>query len=250
MRPFAPLLDLGVAFALLTRLPLPRLPDAAFAAQARAVWAFPLVGLCTGALAGGAGLLALAAGLPAGVAAGLVLAVQVIVTGAMHEDGLADAADGLWGGFTPERRLEIMRDSRIGSYGVLALILSLGLRWQAVAVLLPHGAWPVILAAVGSRAMMPALMRALPHARADGLSKGVGRPGGGAVLLGAALALGLGLALGGAVALPVLVAGGVMAVLAGALARARIGGQTGDILGATQQLAEIAMLLVCIAQLS
>jgi adenosylcobinamide-GDP ribazoletransferase len=236
-------LDVGVAFALLTRLPLPVLPDGAFAHQARAGWAFGLVGVVIGGLAGLAGWLALSAGLPVGIAAGLVLGVQIALSGAMHEDGLADTADGLWGGLTPARRLEIMKDSAIGTYGVLALILSLGLRWGALAALLAGGFAPVVAAGAVSRGLIPAVMAALPAARDDGLSHRVGRPGGGvatvAVGLGVVVAL---LTTGFATLVPIALAAASVAVVA-AIARARIGGQTGDILGACQQVAEITMLL-------
>lgn len=237
------LLDLAVALALLTRLPLPPLPHRSFDRQAAAVWAFPLVGAVVAFLASATGLAALALGLPAPLAAGLVLAVQVLATGAMHEDGLADSVDGLWGGWTRERRLEIMKDSAIGTYGVLALILSIGLRWSALTALIPLGFAPVFAAAILSRAGLPVLMAALPHARADGLSRGVGAP----TRNGAALALLLGFALGWValgplVLLPMLTAGLAVAALA-LVARARLGGQTGDILGAAQQIAELAVLL-------
>ena len=192
-----------------------------------------------GPLAAGTGVCALWLGLPGGVAAGLVLAVQILLTGAMHEDGLADSADGLWGGLTRDRRLEIMRDSRIGTYGVLALGLSLGLRWSALAVLLPLGWQAVVVAAVVSRAAMVAVMAALPHARSDGLSRGVGRPGPWAAMAGIGLALVITLGAG----ITPMAAGLVAALLTGALARRKLGGQTGDILGATQQVAEIAVLL-------
>ncbi|MDK3019725.1 adenosylcobinamide-GDP ribazoletransferase [Pseudodonghicola flavimaris] len=242
--PWRWLLDCGVALVLLTRLPLPALPQQAFARQAQAVWAFPLAGLATGLPAVAAGAAALAIGLPAPVAAGLVLALQVILSGGMHEDGLADSADGLWGGLTRERRLEIMKDSRIGSYGVLALVLGLGLRWSALSALIGAGAWGAILAtALLSRAMMPALMAALPPARAGGLSRSVGRPRPAPALVALLLALALGLGLVGGPVWAALLAAGIVAWGCAALARAKIGGQTGDILGATQQLTEIAALL-------
>ncbi len=239
--------DPVVAAALLTRLPLPRLPDRAFAHQAGAAWAFPLVGAVVALLAGGAGCIALSLGLTAPVAAGVVLAVQIAVTGAMHEDGLADTADGFWGGSTRARRLEIMRDSAIGSYGVLALILSVGLRWSALAALLPHGLAPVFAAATLSRAALPALMAGLPHARADGLSRRVGTTPPASAALAALLGLGLGwLALGPAVLIAALALTAAVAGLA-VLARNRIGGQTGDVLGAAQQLAELTVLLIALA---
>ncbi|MEC7259603.1 MAG: adenosylcobinamide-GDP ribazoletransferase, partial [Pseudomonadota bacterium] len=150
--------DILVALALLTRLPLPRLPDAAFQHQARVVWAFPLAGLIVGGLGALAGMLALHAGLPATVAAGLALVVHCAATGAMHEDGLADTLDGLWGGHTRERRLEIMKDSTVGAYGAIALVLSLGLRWALFAALLPVAPGAIVAAACLSRAGMPVLM--------------------------------------------------------------------------------------------
>ncbi len=240
---FNPLRDVAVALVLLTRLPLPRLPASAFARQARAAWAFPLVGLAVALPACALGHWALALGLTAPLAAGVVLAVQMLITGAMHEDGLADTADGLWGGFDRDRRLKIMGDSRIGTYGVLALVVVTGLRWTALAALLQAGAWPaaVLGSAALSRAALPALMTALPPARDGGLSRGVGVPSWPVSL--AALGLGAALATpaGPVIALPALAA--ALAVVAMALvARAKIGGQTGDVLGAAQQLGEAALL--------
>lgn len=240
--------DILLALVLLTRLPLPDLPPQAFQRQSRAVWAFPLAGLAVALPAALLAALALAAGLPAMVAAGLALAVQVMLTGAMHEDGLADAADGLWGGFSRERRLEIMKDSRTGAYGVIALILGLGLRWSALSALFATaGVWPMLALAMMSRAVMPALMAALPNARAAGLSQSVGRPRTLPCLLAAGLAAALSLPLMGGAALGAALAMGATALGLGVLAKAKIGGQTGDILGASQQVAEIAGLLALLA---
>lgn len=235
--------DLGVACALLTRLPLPGLPNAAFARQARATWAFPIVGALVGLIAAAAGLAALGFGLPAAVAAGVVLGAQIIVTGAMHEDGLADTVDGLWGGWTRARRLEIMKDSAIGTYGVLALLLSVGLRWTALATLLPLGGEAVIAAAILSRAVLSPIMAALPHARSEGLSHRIGRPDRHAVAACLLIAVALGWALIGPVIIGALFCASLPVALIAIIARARIGGQTGDILGAAQQLAEIGILL-------
>ncbi len=234
--------DICSALALLTRLPTP----AHSAAGARAAWAYPLAGLAVGGTAALTGWLALALGLPGPLAAGLMLVASVLATGALHEDGLADACDGLWGGQTAERRLAIMRDSRIGSYGVIALVLALGLRWSALAALIASGhvVAPVLAAAVLSRAPMVVQMRALPLARGDGLSQSVGRPDPRATSLAVALALFLVLVLAGWAGLAAAVAVALAGLGAGALARRRIGGQTGDILGATQQLSEIAALAV------
>jgi adenosylcobinamide-GDP ribazoletransferase len=243
----APTQDLAVACVLLTRLPLPRLPDSAFDHQIRAVWAFPIIGTLLGGIAAATGLLALSLGLPIPVAAGLILAAQIIMTGAMHEDGLADTADGLWGGLTRARRLEIMKDSATGTYGVLALILSTGLRWTALAALLPVGIMPVIVSAILSRSLLPALMAALPHARSDGLSHRVGTPtwlgAASSILIGAILGWGL---FGPVVAVALLCAAAPVLLLA-FIAYSRIGGQTGDILGAAQQLGEIGVLLALLS---
>ena len=235
--------DLAVALCLLTRLPLPALPDAAFDRQASAVWAFPLVGLIVGGLAACAAALALALGLPVWLAAGLCLAVQIVLTGAMHEDGLADCADGFWGGTSPERRLEIMADSAIGTYGTLALILSVGLRWGGLAVVLPAGIWGVVALAVASRAGLPVVMAFLPRARPGGLSDSVGVPPTASVAVALALGLGFVLLLAGTCAAHIALAAAVALAVTAWIARAKIGGQTGDVLGAAQQVVEIAGLL-------
>jgi adenosylcobinamide-GDP ribazoletransferase len=235
--------DLALALGLLTRLPV-RVRDTA--RGARAAWAWPLAGAVLGGLAALTGGAALTLGLPAPVAALLTLGALVMLSGGLHEDGLADTADGLWGGWTQHRRLEIMRDSRIGSYGVIALVLGLGLRGVALALILGAGAWEgaaaLIVAAMVSRAAMAAVMAALPHARASGLAQAQGRPPRATVLLAAGLALA---AAGpfGAAGLAAVLAAGLAALGVAWLARARIGGQTGDILGAAQQAAEIAALL-------
>ncbi len=240
--------DIATALALLTRLPM---PAADSEQSARAAWAYPLVGLAVGGLAAVSAVVAMAAGLPSAVAAGCVLAVQILVTGAMHEDGLADSADGLWGGWDRDRRLQIMRDSMIGTYGVLALILSLGLRWTALAGLFAagHVAGPVLAAAVLSRAPMTALMHALPHARDTGLSHAVGRPPRRAALIAVALAVALALISVGGSAIAATLAVVLAGLAVAAIARTKIGGQTGDILGATQQCCEIAALATLAALL-
>ncbi|RYH06486.1 adenosylcobinamide-GDP ribazoletransferase [Tropicimonas sp. IMCC6043] len=246
-RQFKPFQDLALACALLTRLPVPVNADFAATRGAKAAWAYPLAGALVAALAGGIGWVAIALGMPTTVAAGLVIAGQVVMTGAMHEDGLADAADGLWGGWDRARRLEIMKDSRIGSYGVLALILSLGLRWSALASLGPALLPFLVAAALLSRSAMVWLMWALPNAREGGLSRSVGRPGDATVAAAMLIGLAGSLALVGAGTLALLVASAVAALACAAIARARIGGQTGDILGATQQIAEICCLILAAA---
>ena len=240
IEPSARLWDVPAAFVLLTRLPLPTLPDRAFTKGARAAWAYPLVGLVLGIIASLIAGAATFIGLPPLLVAGLVLAAIVLMTGAMHEDGLADTADGLWGGHDAVRRLEIMKDSRIGAYGVLALILAMGLRWLGLAEV----AWTgLITALVISRAMMVPLMRAMPHARDGGLAHSVGRPDTGATMVAVLMAALIAIVLSGGPGLVSVILASVVAIGVGALARAKIGGQTGDILGAAQVCVEIAVLL-------
>ena len=241
--------DIPAALGLLTRLPVRVNTAAAMERGARAAWAWPVAGLTVGLIAAVAGTLIQWLGLPPAVCAGVILATQVILTGAMHEDGLADSADGLWGGYDKTRRLEIMKDSHIGTYGVLALILSMLLRWTALSGLIGLGLlWPaVIVAAVLSRVPMVGLMHALPPARSGGLSATVGCPPWQAVVLAATLAVAVALLWVGPWALPLVMTVGISALVWAAIANVKIGGQTGDILGASQQWAEITALLTILA---
>ncbi|MEM8654858.1 MAG: adenosylcobinamide-GDP ribazoletransferase [Pseudomonadota bacterium] len=241
--PLGRLWDLPAACVLLTRLPIPALPDHAFANGARAVWAYPLVGAVLGAILSVLSGLLSGLGLPSMVVAGLLLGALVMLTGAMHEDGLADTADGLWGGHDRDRRLDIMKDSRIGAYGVLALIVVMGLRWLGLAEV----EWTGIIAALMlSRAAMPPLMLALPNARSSGLSHSVGAAGLGEVSVAVLIGVIGAMLLVGAAGLFAAVIAGAMAAAMGLIARAKIGGQTGDILGATCVLSEVAVLLTLV----
>ena len=235
--------DFPLALALLTRLPV---HVASFERGARAAWAYPLVGLLTGGLAGLGGLAALWGGLPTPLAALIALAILTVTTGAMHEDGLADTADGLWGGWDRARRLDIMKDSHIGSYGVIALVLAFSGRWAALWLLFEASSsmalTGLLVAPMLSRATMPALMAALPHARDHGLSHSTGRPTVATAALGLAIAAILGLFLLGWGIFGALFWAAILAMVMGRIAQAKIGGQTGDILGATQQITEIAVL--------
>jgi adenosylcobinamide-GDP ribazoletransferase len=241
--------QLWLAAVLLTRVPLPHLPQDAFAKGASAVWAYPIIGLAVGAGGVLTGQLALWVGLPPLGAAILALGAMMLLTGAMHEDGLADVFDGFWGGYTPERRLEIMRDSQIGTFGVLALLMVSLLRLSAISVLL-LGWWPAILAAtVLSRTVMPILMSILPHARKDGLSHSVGQPSSGATALSLGIGSLISLFLLGAPAPITIGVALAMALGTAVLAKQKINGQTGDVLGAVQQLSEALILLSCVAML-
>ncbi len=243
--------DVAAAFGLLTRLPVPVDGARAVARGARGAWAFPLVGAVLGLVTAGVATGALAVGLgpmPAAIAA---VGVGIMLTGALHEDGLADTADGFWGGWTAERRLEIMKDSRIGAYGVIALVLAVSMKVALVADLIAAGqqVTGLVVAACGARAAMVAVWAALPPARPDGLARSMGRPGAGTAIAAILVALPVFALLSPAA---MFWSGGAAALGAGLVARSaarRIGGQTGDVLGAVQQVSEIAILAAVAATL-
>jgi adenosylcobinamide-GDP ribazoletransferase len=247
------LADLVAALQLLTRLPVSWIGiGAPQPALTRIVWAYPVVGALVGAIGGGVYWIAEGLGCPPALAALWSIAALVLATGAMHEDGLADMADGFGGGATRERKLEIMRDSRIGSYGAIALMLSLGLRAAAVALLadpLPALVGLVVSGALG-RAVAVGLLALLPPARSDGLAAESGGPDRSAAGAGLTLAVVAALVLlpTGAALAAIAAAAIACAVLAG-LARRQIGGHTGDVLGAGEQLGECLVLTVLVAAL-
>lgn len=241
--------DLPAALGLLTRFPIRLDTGRAMDRGAASAWAYPLVGCVIGTVLAALVPLFVGIGLHAGISAALVLVVSVVITGAMHEDGLADSADGLWGGWDRTRRLAIMKDSHIGVYGVCAIALSLLLRWLALVAVISLGIYWVALIAVAtlSRAGMVVMMAALPNARDGGLSRSVGRPPRRTTWVAIGIAVVVALAAGQ----PWLVlVAGVATLICGLIAKAKIGGQTGDILGATQQVTEIALLLAIVAGFS
>jgi adenosylcobinamide-GDP ribazoletransferase len=244
--------DLKISVLFSTRLPLAHTLAVAGPDVARASWTLPLAGTLIGLLGAAAYWFVHAAGLPPLAAAALALAATLLATGCLHEDGLADTADGFGGGTTRERKLEIMRDSRIGSYGACALILSLLLRWSALASLAEPAAvaGALIAAHASARATMPLLMCLVPQARADGLAADAGSPPRASVVaagLLAAIALGLGLGRTAAVAALLLLV--LAAAFMAWLCRRQIGGQTGDVLGALEQVGEVLVLLTAAARL-
>ena len=238
----AVLSELIAAFVLLTRLPLARfILDRPPVAIARSVWAFPLAGAAVGALGGAAYAGAALAGVPVAVSAVGALAVMVLFTGALHEDGLADTADGFGGGRTREHKLEIMRDSRIGSFGAIALILALAARGAAIAALgEPRSVLgALVVAASLGRAGMVVLALALGPARPDGLAAGLRAPDKFRALAAFAIAILLAVALLPPGTALRTIAGALAASLAVAwLARSQIGGYTGDVLGAASVVTE------------
>jgi len=233
------------ATAFFTRLPVNPEPAGEWR-LADSAWAFPLVGAGIGGAAALALLLAQLIGLPGWPAALLSVLAGIALTGALHEDGLADTADGFCGGRDREEKLAILRDSRQGTYGVLAIVLSVLLRTAALAAIgdVIHAGLALVAAHAASRAALPAAMIGLAPARHNGLGAMAGTPrAGGAIaaaLIGAATALA---ALGpvrGAIALCL---AGVMVFATVELARRQISGHTGDVLGAFQQVGEIVILL-------
>ena len=244
--------DLRAATVFLTRLPVAWPGDAPADQLARAAAHFPAVGAALGAAAGLLGWAVASLGAPLWLAAGLAIAALAVATGGLHEDGLADFADGLGGGTTREAKLAIMRDSQIGSYGALALVFAVLLRTAAAAPLMGSAAGIAVLAmaAAASRAAMTGVFWALPPARADGLAAANRPCRVRAVVatcwaLAIALVLGLpllGLGVGAATGAAVLILAGMAALAVALLARRALGGHTGDVLGAVQQVAEIAAL--------
>jgi adenosylcobinamide-GDP ribazoletransferase len=246
--------DLAACLRFFSRLPMPTLPfdDDPHAAPnlSRLAAMVPIAGVAIAAI--GALALGLAHGLalPPLVCGTVGVGALVFVTGALHEDGLADVADGFGGGATRERKLQIMRDSRIGTFGAAALTLSLMLRACLLAALLDQGsgaaAAGILLAGAASRGLALLPLALLPAARAEGLGA-TNRLEASAALAAALVAfviaagLGLGvLGFGRAVLAFVLSLAAALAMTW--IARRQIGGQTGDVVGATQQMAEIACL--------
>jgi adenosylcobinamide-GDP ribazoletransferase len=239
--------DIRIAVSLTTIYPVGPAMQIDDGEVARASWALPVAGLLVGLAGGAIYFIAHAASLTAGPAATLALAATVLLTGALHEDGLADTADGLGGGRTRDRKLDIMRDSRIGTYGACALFLSLMVRWSALMAIAGPRAVLITLcvAHAASRASLPTFMRLVPPARSDGLAAQAGRPPQQsaviAILLGAlCLVCGFGVAKTIVVLIVLSLAGLVMA----RIAIKQIGGQTGDILGTLQQIGEIVLMLL------
>lgn len=242
--------DMRVVAAFLTRVPMGE-PDPKGVPISRSIWAFPVVGWGMGLGAGAVFAGCLGFGLDPLPAAVVAVAFEVWLAGAFHEDGLADTADGL-GGDSPERRLEILRDSRIGTYGASALALFLMARIAVIAALSDPVTVALALAAAGaaSRAALVWPMTLVPPARNDGMSIFIGVPTSRELALASVVAGALVLvSVGPGATLIVLAAAAIGAGAVSALARRIFGGQTGDLLGATQQVSYVLILLALAARL-
>ena len=244
--------DLAASVMFLTRLPMRRLAVSA-PVWPRQMRAFPLAGALIGALSAAVLVIAAWFGFSPLIAALAAIMSGAVITGALHEDGLADCADAL-GAHDKKRRLEIMRDSRVGTFGVLALVLAIGLNAAALSRIVAHSgvmaaAGALIAAHALSRLMAVWTLHYLPPARRDGRAKEAGRPSAGllgqamlatlAILLAVFPPLWDGRALVAAVILAMAAAGVVIR-----MARMLIGGQTGDVAGAAEVFARTAFLLV------
>jgi adenosylcobinamide-GDP ribazoletransferase len=242
--------ELSICAIFLTRMPLAAPAAIANGDVSRALWAAPVVGGAVGLVGAAVYWLMHMLHVPAFAAAALAVAATVAATGALHEDGLADVADGFGGGATRERKLEIMRDSRIGTYGVCALVLSFMLRVGTLASLSAPVlvAVALIAAHAAARAPMPAFMRLVPPARPDGMSAHAGVPPRASAIVAVACGIAvLLLCLGPAVGLVAALLLACGFVLMAWLCQRQIQGQTGDVLGTLEQLGEVIVLLVAAA---
>ena len=243
--------DIALCLVFFTRLPLPVF-DFRGRSLASAIWAAPVAGLVVGLICAIVFAKAERFGLAMVPSAALALVATLLTTGCLHEDGLSDVADGFGGGKSSGRKLDIMRDSRIGAYGAAALALSLLIRWSALQEFVEptQALFALVAAHAASRGVLGVFMHLLPPARSDGLSADSGTVSfetaiAGAVLGAVPLLL---LGLGGAIVALVLL--GLLFAAFRALCLNQIDGQTGDTIGALQQLSEIAVLLVASVALS
>jgi adenosylcobinamide-GDP ribazoletransferase len=245
--------DLARSVGFLSRLPVPaRFFEGHDGSLSRAAGMFAIAGMLIILPVAAVFAILLALGAEPLLAGFIALGVQTLVTGALHEDGLSDTADGIGGGRTRERALEIMRDSRIGSYGASALVLSYGIRVAALVSIGKHlspteAGLSVIAIAALSRAAMVWHWSLLPPARRDGVAASVGMPEQSAVMLalataGIATVIMIWIAAGFAALVAVLVVTGLATYALTHYIGSRIGGHTGDTIGATQQCAEMAGL--------
>ena len=238
--------DLTISLGLFTRLPVKSIEHSVD--LGKTVWAWPLVGGLIGVIIGICAEVLNSLEIPPELSSLIIIALLVLLTGGFHEDGLADTFDGLWGGDTPEKRLTIMNDSRHGTFGVLALVISILFRWVLLKLLFESGFLlaPLVIACVISRTAVVPFLIILPSARKTGLTAEIGRvPLWSAIicflisLMPIYLFLGLIgfilVAIGLLITLPVYI-----------FARKLLRGQTGDILGTVQQLTEICIILAIV----
>ena len=247
--------DTAASIAFLTRLPIaieyirPHI--------ASAVRGFPIVGLIVGLFSGLVFWLATAFGIGANIAGFLSITASFAITGGLHEDGLADVADGFGGGWSRERKLEIMRDSSIGTYGTFALIVSVAIRGLGYGQIIGNDAsllqTLLVFTAIGalSRTPMVYMMYKLNAARTDGRAVEAGRPSKTAmmstIIIGAGSAfLFILFSIGFSPAVLILFSAMAAYSLIQYICLAQIGGYTGDVLGALQQISEVFSIILLV----
>ena len=229
-----------LAVMLLTRLPAGRL-GYDVPKLASAVWFFPSVGIPIGLLVGLTYIGMCYLGILPTLASILAFSIGLIVTGAMHEDGLADCADGFGGGQSKNQKLEIMRDSRIGSFGVLALFFIVSARIVSLSNLPPNHEvlFAVIALAMISRLVMVFYLTFLSPARDEGLGRDASKPEVGALVISVITCIPI-IFICGSYMISCVAIIAIIAFLFGWIIRVQIGGQTGDTCGAAQLISETA----------
>jgi adenosylcobinamide-GDP ribazoletransferase len=241
--------EFRLAAGFLTRLPLGPHSAPEDVSLAQTSWAFPLIGVVVGLFGGLAYALAVWLAIPPLPAALIALGVTIVITGGLHEDGLADTADAL-GAADREAKLAIMRDSRIGSFGVLALILSVALRAASLAAIGGGGrvAAALIAAHAVGRGFLPLVLRGFESARDDGLGAAAGKPDAAVAWSAAGFAALIAcFTLDFLPGLVALCAAGLVVWLRAGVAQRQLGGYTGDVLGALEQGGETVVMLVAAA---
>jgi adenosylcobinamide-GDP ribazoletransferase len=241
--------DLQTAVSFLTRIPMPHPEGSKPSNFARSAWLFPLVGGAIGTIVAMVNLAFRAVNLPSVAAAALALGFGALLTGALHEDGLADVADGFGGGKDRNAKLEIMRDSRLGTYGALILMVAFVAKTSAIAATQTEMAVRGLIAAHAlSRGVLPLMSLTVRTARRDGLAANAGRASPAVAAAAGLVALAIAfLALPWELALSAALLVGASAAAMAWIAHRQIGGLTGDVLGGTQQVSETAILLLIAA---
>lgn len=241
--------DLQISLSFLTRIPVPGGPAIGNPSLSQATRFFPLIGFLVGIIGALALWVANWLGLPELAAIIFGLLAIVLVTGGLHEDGLADSCDGLAGGTNVEQRLEIMKDSRIGSFGVLGLMFTIALKLAGLSTFdLGGAALTLFLAAVVSRGALPLFMRYIPNAKQDGLSADAGAPGFDRAAISVLITIVIAwFCIGFFKMILVFIMLTIASILSAIYVKRRIGGQTGDILGAMQQMTEVIVILTLTA---
>ncbi|WP_250499107.1 adenosylcobinamide-GDP ribazoletransferase [Caballeronia sp. GAWG1-5s-s] len=247
-RPLDELRYFFTALGYFTRVPVPRWVGFERDYLNAAARYFPLVGAMVGGVAALVYLAALRV-FPAGIAVLLSMAATLLLTGAFHEDGLADCADAFGGGYTRDDVLRIMHDSRIGAFGATALVIALALKWQSLAALPPMRAVVLMISGhAASRAFAISYLLTLDYVRAEGKAKPVAQRMS-VMSFATAMLFGLPwlLCFGWKFACVSIAVLALLRVVAGRYFVRRIGGYTGDCLGCAQQVFEIAIYLVGLA---